>query len=113
MVFKQTVLNHGAKTGLKKYTDLKNEKEDPPVSEQSINNLGYTLLRLKRIDDAVEIFKLNVYEYPESFNVYDSLGESYMVNGDTTLAIEYYEKSIEINPKNTNGMEMLKKLRGY
>ncbi|MCH8126804.1 serine hydrolase [candidate division KSB1 bacterium] len=113
MVFQQTVLNHGAKTGLKKYTDLKNEKEDPPVSEQSINNLGYTLLRLKRINDAVEIFKLNVYEYPESFNVYDSLGESYMVNGDTTLAIEYYEKSIEINPKNTNGMEMLKKLRGY
>ena len=36
-----------------------------------------------------------------------------MVNGDTTLAIKYYEKSIEINPKNTNGMEMLKKLREY
>lgn len=111
MVFKHAVLNQGVEKGILKYSSLKGEKENP-VSERTINSLGYTLLRMKRIQDAIEIFKLNVKEHPESFNVYDSLGEGYMVNGDTTLAIQFYEKSIEINPGNTNGIDMLKKLKG-
>jgi predicted TPR repeat methyltransferase len=33
------------------------------------------------------------------------------LNGDRKLAIRNYEKSLEINPKNSNGAQMLKKLR--
>jgi len=33
-----------------------------------------------------------------------------MENGQFELAIENYNKSIEINPDNTNGIEMLKKI---
>jgi cytochrome c-type biogenesis protein CcmH/NrfG len=54
---------------------------------------------------------LNVEAFPQSSNVYDSLGEAYMANGDKELAIRNYEKSIELNPQNTNGVGMLKKLR--
>ena len=61
--------------------------------------------------DAIEIFKLNVEEFPESFNVYDSLGEAYMADGNTKLAIKNYEKSVEMNPDNENGKKMLKKLK--
>lgn len=43
-------------------------------------------------------------------NVYDSLGEAYMANGEKELAIQNYKKSLELNPKNTRGAEMLKKL---
>jgi cytochrome c-type biogenesis protein CcmH/NrfG len=70
------------------------------------------LLRAKKINDTLEVFKLNVKEYPQSWNVYDSLGEDYMNAGQTSLAIQNYEKSLELNPKNTNGLEMLKKLKG-
>jgi hypothetical protein len=35
-----------------------------------------------------------------------------MVHGDTALAIQLYEKSIELNPNNTNGREILARLRG-
>jgi tetratricopeptide (TPR) repeat protein len=55
---------------------------------------------------------LNVEDYPQSFNVYDSLGEAYMVNKEEELAIKNYQKSLELNPNNTNGAEMLKKLQG-
>ena len=50
--------------------------------------------------------------FPQSSNVYDSLGEAYMLNGGKELAIKNYEKSLELDPKNTNAVDMLKKLRG-
>jgi len=80
------------------------------VSEQEINTLGYMLLREDKIEEAIEIFKLNVSEHPESWNVYDSLGEAYMKQGEKELAIENYQKSLELNPSNENGRDMLKKL---
>jgi tetratricopeptide (TPR) repeat protein len=78
--------------------------------EQEINTLGYKLLRGDKTNDAIEIFKLNVSEHPKSWNVYDSLGEAYMKKGQTGLAIENYRKSLELNPNNENGKDMLKKL---
>jgi tetratricopeptide (TPR) repeat protein len=80
------------------------------VSEQEINSLGYMLLRDDKIAEAIAIFKLNVSEHPKSWNVYDSLGEAYMNKGEKELAIENYQKSIELNPNNENGKNMLKKL---
>jgi len=51
------------------------------------------------------------YLNPESSNSYDSLGEAYLVAGKKDLAIENYKKSVELDPENTNGIEMLKRLR--
>lgn len=80
------------------------------VEENRLNNLGYALMRQKKLPEAIAILKLNVELYPTSWNVYDSLGEIYMANGDKDLAIANYKKSVELNPGNTNGVEMLKKL---
>jgi len=63
-----------------------------------------------RIEDAIIILKLNSEVYPESFNVYDSLGEAYMIAGEKELAIENYKKSLELNPDNSNAVEMLNEL---
>jgi tetratricopeptide (TPR) repeat protein len=62
------------------------------------------------VKDAIEMFKLNVEMFPQGFNTYYSLGDAYMVNGDKNLAIENYQKSLELNPKNTGAAEKLKKL---
>jgi hypothetical protein len=35
-----------------------------------------------------------------------------MVDGNTQLAIRNYEKSLELDPSNVEGLEKLKKLRG-
>jgi cytochrome c-type biogenesis protein CcmH/NrfG len=59
---------------------------------------------------AIEILKLNVAEYPQGFNTYDSLGEAYLNDGQRDLAIKNYKKSLELDPHNTNAVEMLKKL---
>ncbi len=66
---------------------------------------------MKKVKEAIEVFKLNVEAYPQSANVYDSLGQAYMVNGDKELAIRNYQRAVELNAQNTNAIEMLKKLR--
>jgi tetratricopeptide (TPR) repeat protein len=91
----------------------KNRLEDPswiPFSEIEMNILGYQHLQAGKIKEAIELFKLNVAAYPGSANTYDSLGEAYMNNGDKAPAIRNYKKSLELDPKNTNAIEMLKKL---
>jgi cytochrome c-type biogenesis protein CcmH/NrfG len=66
---------------------------------------------MKKVREAIEIFKLNVETYPASANVYDSLGEAYMLNGNKELAVKNYQRSVELSPQNTNAAEILKKLR--
>lgn len=41
-----------------------------------LNSLGYQLISLERVADAIEIFKLNIEVYPKNANGYDSLGEA-------------------------------------
>jgi CubicO group peptidase (beta-lactamase class C family) len=83
----------------------------PAISEVLMNRLGYALLHKNLLNEAIEIFKLNVEEYPASWNVYDSLGEAYAIKGDKELAIKNYQKSVELNPQNKSGLDALKKLQ--
>jgi CubicO group peptidase (beta-lactamase class C family) len=85
---------------------------DPAIDEETMNRIGYVLLRGKKLKDAIEVFKQNVEDHPDSWNVHDSLGEAYAADGQTALAIEAYERSLQLNPANTAGAEALKKLRG-
>jgi tetratricopeptide (TPR) repeat protein len=80
------------------------------VAENQMNRLGYKFLGEEKVLEAIEVFKINAKEFPESWNVYDSLGEAYMVNGDKELAIKNYEKSVALNPSNENGIKALKEL---
>ena len=95
------------------YRQIKKAQPDnAAIAEARLNGLGYGLLRTKKLAEAIAYFKLNAEFYPESWNVYDSLGDAYMANGDKELAIASFKKAVEMNPKNTHGIEMLKKLTG-
>ena len=108
--FYKAIIAEGADVALKRYRDERTTNPGALLSEQQINALGYALLQRKRLRDAIEVFKLNTEDHPQSFNAYDSLGEAYMTNGDRELAIKNYKRSLELNPGNTNAAEMLKKL---
>src|SRR5262245_10791541 len=106
------ITNEGIDAAVEKYHDLKkNQPKAYDFQEGELNDLGYNLVRQKKLKEATKILQLNVSAYPESSNVYDSLGEAYMLNGDKVLAIENYEKSLKLNPGNTNAVEKLKLLR--
>jgi tetratricopeptide (TPR) repeat protein len=93
------------------YRALKEQSAtDPTVYENVLNELGYRYLNNDHIKVAHDILKVNMMLYPDSFNVYDSYAEVCMKLGEMELAIENYNKSIVLNPKNNNAKEMLKKI---
>jgi CubicO group peptidase (beta-lactamase class C family) len=96
----------GAATGAETYKKLKADATYG-IKEDDMNNVGYQLLMTGKKKEALEIFKINVEAFPKSGNAYDSLGEAYLADGDTKLAIANYKKSIELDPKNEHGKEVL------
>jgi tetratricopeptide (TPR) repeat protein len=107
-----TVATNGIDAAVKQYHDLKAAGPSSyNFDEDELNNLGYELIRAKKFTEAIRILQLNVEGYPKSGNVYDSLGEAYMDDGNKPLAIANYQKSLDLNPKNRGAVVMLQKLK--
>ena len=83
---------------------------NPTIKERTLNKLGYNYLRNKEYENAIEIFNINKVLYPKSSIVYDALGDVYLAKKDTTNAIVYYQKTLAINPENSNAKKAYKKL---
>jgi len=83
---------------------------DPSLNERNFNSLGYEQLRMKKFDEAIQFFSINVALYPKSANVYDSLGEAFLKSGDTAQAIYNYNKSIKLDSGNARAKKLIKKL---
>ena len=81
-------------------------------SEGELNTLGYQLMALKRVKDAIEVFKLFVEMYPAAANPYDSLGEAYLEDGQKDLALVNYKKAVELNPGNSTAVQIVQRLEG-
>ena len=68
IVLSKIMLEHDVQTAIKKYEYLKkNQPNDFNFSEAQLNILGYNLMSHERLNDAIEIFKLNVKAFPSEF----------------------------------------------
>lgn len=106
------ILEQGVEAAVEHYHMLRNEHpEEYDFGEGELNNLGYVLLGVDRVKDAIVIFELNVEMYSGGYNTYDSLGEAFMVDGQFDLAIQNYAKSLELNPNNANAIIMLQRIQ--
>jgi CubicO group peptidase (beta-lactamase class C family) len=74
------------------------------IDEDEINRLGYDFMATNdpyriglepRYESALEVFRLNVELFPESWNVYDSYGEALLALGRREEAIAMYRRSLE------------------
>ena len=112
MIMGGTILNSGVAKAIEYYRELKrNQPNSYDFQEAQLNSLGYQLMSMNRLNDAIDIFKLNVEVFPQAYNTYDSLAEAFMKTGNKELAIENYEKSLKLNPQNTNAFEKIKELK--
>lgn len=107
--FLNVIKSKGIKAGLAYYNTNK-EGDNFELNENEMNQIGYQLMGNGTVEEAAQVFKLNIDAFPKSPNAYDSYGEALMKLDDTKGAITNYKKSIEINPANQNGIDMLKKL---
>lgn len=67
------------------------------LPEAMVNNYGYQSLASKNNELAGYLFKMNVANYPESPNTYDSLADYYEASGDTKNAIANYQKALTLD----------------
>ena len=79
--------------------------------EFDINAVAYRLMEAERFLEADEIFKLNIALYPESWNVYDSMGELRFKQGKFLESEELYKKSLKINPNNISAKNALEAIK--
>lgn len=81
-------------------------------AEQKINRFGYGLLNDKNdAAGAAKIFEINVREFPQSSNVYDSYGEALMKLGNYPLAIENYKKAVALDSTNRRALGMIAQMQ--
>ena len=106
-VFQHTLSERGAAEAIRGFRTNSHASEKLP--ESFVNALGYQMINAKKLEDAVALFVFNTEQYPESWNVYDSLGEAYVDSERYDLAVVNYRRSLALNPKNVGAFEMLKK----
>lgn len=116
-IITEVLLQKGVEAAVQKYHELKRAQpltSSPQNSnkfrERLLNSMGYDLLRNGRVKDAIAIFALNCEAFPQSSNVFDSLGEAYLLDKNYTKALENYKKSVELDSKNNHGKEEIKKI---
>lgn len=98
--------------GIDLYKNLKKTQPDfyNFSDERELNSLGYEFLRNNKIDNAIKIFTLNINEFPNLPNAYDSRGEAYFDKKEYTSSKADYQKVLELEPTNQNAKEMLLKI---
>lgn len=106
------VANKNIDKGIELYKKLKLTKpNDYNFSNASeLNTLGYEFLRNNKIDEAIKIFTLNINQFPNLANAYDSRGEAYFDKKDYQASKADYQKVVELEPSNQNAKEMLLKI---
>ena len=89
---------------------LKNMGYKTLLPESFINTLAYACLGNKMLSKAFSLFEMNIKNYPNSYNVYDSMGDYYSAVSNKEKTIEYYEKALRIkeNPESRRKLEKLK-----
>ena len=83
---------------------------DARTLESQINQRGYALMGDGRTGPAFELFRLNTLLFPESSNVWDSLGEVCYLRGEYARSLEYFRRSVALNPANENGRRWIERI---
>jgi tetratricopeptide (TPR) repeat protein len=78
--------------------------------QDELFTLTDALLRAKQTEQALEVLKMNAEANPQSIFAYMALGDVYAFKGDKMLARQAYEKALELNPRNIDGIDKLKAL---
>jgi len=102
----------GIDKAIRNFKKTKSSKDNMlTFTENDLNNLGYTLINQGNQAEAIKVFNLGIELFPQSANLFDSLGEVYKSTGNKEKASMCYKRSLELNPLNDNAKQKLKELQ--
>lgn len=80
------------------YAGLANQLRHKISSEGELNAAGYYWLHSGQEKAALTVFRMNAHLHPKSANVYDSLGDAFVKNGNKPKALAMYEQALKLDP---------------
>lgn len=109
----EAIEKDGVEAGLAAWRALRDSASDRwDLGESQLNTVGYKLLQRGDAEGAIEVFRTNLAEHPESVNAHDSLAEAYARAGRTDEAMVEYRTVVAADPWATDAVEMLRWLEG-
>lgn len=96
-VMAKKIYEEDVNKGIVIYHELKLDTINYSTSESGLNILGYKLLAADKNDGALAVFKLNMEEYPNSANTYDSYGDALLLKGDSIKALKNFKICFEMD----------------
>ena len=106
------ITENGLEEAITKFDEILSNRDHYILNESELNTLGYRYASQHKYNEAISVLKMNVKAFPDSWNVYDSLGEIYSWIKYNDQAIENLNKSLEINPNNENAIKNLSQVNG-
>ena len=86
------------------------DQYDYEGAESFLNDFGYHLLLSGKTEQSVGVLSIAVEKYPNSANTFDTYAEALLKSGQIEAAIKNYKRSLELDPKNSNAAEQIRKL---
>jgi len=101
----------GIAATVEKYQSMVNgpEKDNYNWDRSQLDQLGWAITERGNTDDAINIAKMNALMHPDDDEVYCTLGWAYQNKGDKQTSLDYFEKALKLNPKNTYALERLQR----
>ncbi|MGL1885439.1 MAG: serine hydrolase [Reichenbachiella sp.] len=107
----KVLMNRGVTAAIVEYKRLKIDKPNKyDFSQKQLNRLGYQLIGLDRHTEAVEIFQLNMQEFPQSARAHFSFGNALLAKGDTIQSLINFKKALAIDPTFNRAKEKIKQI---
>jgi len=80
------------------------------LNESRMTEYGYFLMRRERLEEALEVFRLNAEYFPDSWSAHNSLAEAYLETGNKELARKHCKKATALNPRNYQGRRLMERI---
>lgn len=94
--------NHSSKDSKELYSIVKNDANSDFKKSGVLNSIGYMILEKdENLEWAIEIFRLNSQLFEDEGNVWDSLGDGYLANGQKKDAIISFRKAVALKNEGT------------
>lgn len=108
---RQALIAHQWQDGSARVTELKRQDPAFELNEDDLNAWGYRLVTDEgKTREGLAVLQLNTQLYPQSANTWDSLAEAYEISGDKPAAIRNYQRSLQLDPGNSNAVQHLRDL---
>lgn len=93
-IIERTIRQAGIVNAKEKFNQMKSDTLHFAFNEEDLDDLGYTLLAGKSINEAVAVFEMGADLFPESGNSYSSLADAYLFAGEKVKAEANYKLAL-------------------